>query len=161
MNMDERSPYAPPLSDIEVIDNRKGSPWKAVLLGLLVDHVGTFIFIIIFGVIANALFIGEDGDTSRLMSLLDEPLSPLMLFFYTTGCLFSVLGGFVCARIARQNELKLAFVLAALSLLYGVIIDDEAAVSALDLLLYSAGVASIFLGSWLGMKRNRRRRNTA
>lgn len=159
--MDERSPYAPPASDVMIFEERKGAAWKAVLIGLIVDHVGSLISGVILGAIIGKILVGDDGDTSRLMQLLDDPLSPLMLFFYTVGCLFSALGAYVCARIARQNELKLAVALAALSLLYGAIFHDQSTTLTFDVLLSSAGVASIFLGAWLGMRRNQRARAAA
>ncbi len=45
---------------------------------------------------------------------------PLMLLMMTYSLLFSVLGGYVAARIARRKEMQHAFVLGVLQLLLGI-----------------------------------------
>lgn len=158
--MDERSPYAPPVSDVSVSKERKGTAWKAILFGLLVDIGGTTIFAFVGGMLAVILLTSQGMDEAQLDQLFSERSSPLMIAMTVIGGLFSVLGGYVCARIAKQNELRLAGVMALITSLFNIYFGDDNRGMTLDLLLYAAGIVSVLFGSWLGMRRNQRDRVT-
>lgn len=154
--MDERSPYAPPVSDVLVIKERKGASWKAILFGLLVDIGGTTATAFVGGMVAVILLTSQGVDETQLEQLFSDPSSPLMIAMTVLGGFFSVLGGYVCARVAKQNELKLGGVMALISTLFAIVLDGES--NGMDLLLYAAGIVSVLFGSWLGMRRNQRSR---
>jgi hypothetical protein len=52
--------------------------------------------------------------------------SPMALALALVGCMFSVLGGYVCARIAKHSEYKLGLVLAACSVVAGLALGGAA-----------------------------------
>lgn len=156
--MDERSPYAPPASNPEIYEERKGAAWKAVLLGVVVDIGGTVVISFGAAFVAAMIFTSQGMDEAQFDQLFADRTSPLMVALTIVGGLFSILGGYVCARIAKHNELKLGGVVALFSTLFAIILDDERSGMTEDLLLYTAGIVSILFGSWLGMKRNQRRR---
>lgn len=156
--MDERNPYAPPVSEVLITKECKGAAWKAILFGLLVDIGGTTVIAFIGGVVAVIILTSQGMDETQLELLFSDPSSPFMIAMAVIGGLFSVLGGYVCARVAKQNELKLGGVMALLSTLFVIVLDGES--TGIDLLLYAAGIVSIFFGSWLGMRRNQRSRAT-
>lgn len=158
--MDERSPYAPPVSDVHIHQERKGASWKAVLFGLLVDIGGTTATAFVGGMVAVILLTSQGMDETQLEHLFSDPSSPLMIAMAVIGGLFSVLGGYVCARVAKQNELKLGGVMALISTLFAIVFDGESSGMTLDLLLYAAGIVSVLFGSWLGMRHNQRCRAT-
>jgi hypothetical protein len=70
------------------------------------------------------------------------------------GC-FSVLGAFVCARIARQSEYTLGAILAAINVVLGLVISDGERDVGMSIVLNAATVACVALGAWLGKKKNR------
>ena len=71
---------------------------------------------------------------------------------------FSVLGGYVCARVARQSEYTLGAILAAISVGLGLLIGGGSSERdvGMSIVLNAATVACVILGAWLGKKRNRR-----
>jgi len=66
-----------------------------------------------------------------------------------------VLGGYVCARIARRSELKFGAILAALSAVLGLALagDDQQLGTLLSLTL--AGIGAVIAGARLGLAKNR------
>jgi hypothetical protein len=79
-------------------------------------------------------------------------------FFYVgtlIGLSFSVLGGYVCARIARRSEIKLGAILAALSALSGFLLagDEQQLGTLLSLTLL--GFGAVVVGARLGLAKNR------
>lgn len=157
--MDERSPYAPPVSDVLVINERKGAWWKAVLFGVLIDIGGTILLGIIVATAAVAVLTAQGKDASDFELLFSDPMSPMMMAMSFAGCLLSILGGYVCASVAKQNELRLAGVMAMISTLYGVMVGSYEFTPYI-VFLYVATVVSIFFGSWVGMKHNQKRRSS-
>jgi hypothetical protein len=159
--MNERSPYAPPVSDVAAARERKGAPWKAVLFGLVVNIGGSMLAGFLL-VIATAIYTGytdpngfNDNQVEKIAQIFSDPTSSIMIVGYIIGFLFSIFGGYVCSRIARHNELKLGGVLALVSSVLGLLMDGNSAASfPLELLLYSASIGGIMFGSWVGMKRN-------
>ena len=155
--MEERSPYTPPVSDVEVVAERKGAAWKAVLIGELVDIGGTVLLSYIESTVAFVMMRNRGLDDAEFLKMFDDPLSPLLLTMTLTGILLSILGGFVCARIARHNEFKLAGVMVLISTLFSIAVGNKE-LTAYYVSMYAATVISVFFGSWLGLKLNQRRR---
>jgi MFS-type transporter involved in bile tolerance (Atg22 family) len=81
--------------------------------------------------------------------------SGYFMFTAVVGLGFSVLGGYVCARMVRRNELRVATILALLITLGGVLMSGE---STFDLGavvgMNAVQFAAILLGGHLGRRRN-------
>ena len=136
--MDSRSPYRAPGAKLADPAPRPGSPYKAVALGLLTDFGGTL-----------------------ALSLIVAPVSPESWPFYAIsigGGAFSVLGGYVCARIAGQSEYTLGAILAAINVVLGLALGGDDADVGMQIVLNVATVACVILGARLGKARNRRGR---
>lgn len=156
--MDDRSPYAPPSATVTTAAQQRGSAWKAVVLGLLTDIGGSIITSVVIG-IAYAAVLASSGmaQEEAMQAFMElEQNTTLMLLMYSVGGLFSVLGGYVCARIVRYNELRWAMFVALGSAAAGAVLGSQEE-PAMQILLLGTTVASVLLGAWLGARVNRRR----
>lgn len=154
------NPYAPPEASVLDTPPRPGSAFKAIALGLAVDIggslIGTVLLALVYGAALGAAGVkGEDIAAAMQVSATDS------WFFYVgmlVGLGFSVLGGYVCARIARRSELKLGAILATLSAFSGLAIagDEQQLGTLLSLTLL--GIGAVLVGARLGLAKNRTRR---
>jgi CHASE2 domain-containing sensor protein len=71
------------------------------------------------------------------------------------GLAFSVLGGYVCARVARRNEMRLGAVTAALSAVLGLLISADQFQLGTNLSMTLAAIIAVMTGARLGQARNR------
>ena len=70
-----------------------------------------------------------------------------------------MLGGYVCARVARQSEYTLGVILAASVIVLGMLLFGDGGLDlGLSFVLNAATVAAILFGAWVGKKRNRQQR---
>lgn len=150
------NPYTPPTAPVGDLEIRKGSRIKAVVAGLAVDIGGSIAagvaFIAVFAAVMAST--GADGDriTTSLDALTDDP------WFdaggTAIGFLFSALGGYACARIARHSEYRLGAVLAVLSIALGLLIGAGEGSLLYDTALIAAAFASTMAGVRFGVARN-------
>ena len=93
---------------------------KAVIIGWLVDTVGSFIFGILISVDAG-IILASKGLTEEHIAgeLTNSRLFVNILLFI--GFLFTFLGGYVTAYIAKVDEFKHAFSMGILSFLTGLL----------------------------------------
>lgn len=152
------NPYRAPAAVVADQDRPVGSPVKAVIFGVLVDILGTtaisFVVMVVYGIFLASRGAGQQ-DIEQAASQLD-PLSGIGLFISALGCVFSFLGGYVCARVAGQAEMKWATVVAAISLAFGVIVGLQAYSLAMNLLLAAPATAFVLIGGYAGARRNQR-----
>jgi len=156
-----RDPYAPPAANVEVAEARRGSAVKAVVVGLAVDIGGTIVFGFIAS-IAYGVYLGAAGaspdEMEKAMATMTYD-SPLGIVLTMVGCLFSVLGGYICARIARHSEYRLGLIMCAASLvlvaLTGGFGSGEGTHAAVMGLLVLVTLAATMVGIHLGVRRNR------
>jgi hypothetical protein len=158
---DKRSPYAAPAAKLSDPAPRPGSPYKAVGLGLLTDFGGTIAVSIVVAFVYSVVLAGAGTAPEDIEAAL-KTVSPDSVYFWIGaigGGACSVLGGYVCARIAKQSEYTLGVILAAISVVLGLVLfgggDQEVGMT---IVLNAASVASVIVGAWLGKKRNRRNR---
>lgn len=152
------NPYRAPAAVVADQDRPVGSPVKAVIFGVLVDLLGstvaTLALMLVYGV-----FLASSGadpqEIERTATQLD-PLSGIGLVAGALGCVFSFLGGYVCARVAGRAELKWAGVVAAISLAFGMVIGLQAYSLLMNLLLAAPATAFVLIGGYAGARRNAR-----
>lgn len=152
------NPYNAPTAVVADRDRPAGSPLKGVIYGLLVDLGGTL-------AAASALMIGygiylatggaSPEEIERAAKELD-PFSSIGLAAGAIGLGFSVLGGYVCARVAGSPELKWAAVVGAISAISGFVLSTEAYSLGTNIVLSALGFAMVMLGGHLGARRNAR-----
>jgi hypothetical protein len=113
--------YKPPATSVEDAPRPPGPPLVAVLVGLVVDVGGTLLTGILFTLIFTILRASDGGSAADVETAL-AALGSDTGFRAVSGIVglsFSVLGGYVCARIARRNEYRLAGVQALLTTFVG------------------------------------------
>ena len=159
--MDGRNPYGAPEAKLADPAPRPGSPYKAVGLGLLTDFGGTFALSMLLTFIYGVMLAGSGVAQEDLEAAIRNASTTDSWYFWAAaigGCGFSVLGGYVCARVAGQSEYTLGAILAVITLVLGLIIfGDGGQDLGLSIVLNVATVAAVILGAWLGKQRNRRR----
>ena len=146
--------FRPPSSHVEDPRRGKGSAVKGVVLGLLADLGGTMLFGIVVSIAYGIALTAAGRSAEEVGSFLAQPEGDPLLsaILIGGGVLSSVLGGFVCERIARQGTYKLAVVLSALSLAAGFAMGMPAYSWAMQALLIFLTVGSIFLGTRLAFQ---------
>ena len=151
------NPYAPPEAPVRDASAKAGSALKAVTLGLVVDIGGTVVGGLIFGVV-YAMVAGASGSGSEEIAASVSHIDTDSWLFYAGTALglgFSVLGGYVCARIARRSEYRLGAILAALSAIAGSLIGGDQYQLGTLLSLTLAGIGATLFGARLGFLKNR------
>ena len=138
-------------------DAPRGSPVKGMALGLAVDIGGSMLaaFLLFF---TWAIWLGASGlDAEAITQAMTEndPMSGISLISYVVGTAFSWLGGYVCARVARETEMQCAAVVATVSTLTALAMGTGLPF-ALYLLLALLTAGSVMLGGWMGAQRNAR-----
>ncbi|MGQ0545459.1 MAG: hypothetical protein ACT4P3_09030 [Betaproteobacteria bacterium] len=149
--MADKDPYAPPQARIADAAVAPGSRLKAVSYGVLVDLGGTLVAGFLLGVVGIATGIPPEA-------LGAAATSPDSWLFWTGGALglgCSVLGGYVCARTARRDEMRLAAVVAAVVALAGYALDDGTQQLGTFLALTLLSIGAVFAGARWGAARNR------
>ena len=138
-------------------DAPRGSPVKGMIFGLLVDIggslVASFVLFFIWAIWLSSS--GLDADAVAQSMAEPDPLSGFSLASYTLGGGFSWLGGYVCARVARETELRCAAVIGTISSLVSLAMGIGLP-PGLYLFLTVLTFASVMLGGWMGEQRNAR-----
>lgn len=151
------NPYSPPSTKIENVEVAKGSPIKAVVVALLVDIGGS----ILAGGLLTAIYafdlVNSGTQEDELMEAISNlpPDSWVYIVGIAIGCLFSVLGGYLCARIAKRSEYKFGHVVSGISVTFGLIVGIETYSPLMNFALALATWASVMAGVHLGVSRNR------
>jgi hypothetical protein len=158
MPTEPNSPFAPPSAYLADAPNlARGSPIKAVLLGLAVDIGGTILMSLLLG-IGYGIFLAATGTPPAEIASaakMDNPASLLSITGTVMGLIFSVLGGYVCARIAKHAEYRLAAIMAVLSSLLGFVMAGSRHSFQLTALLVIASFAATMIGARIGYQKNR------
>jgi hypothetical protein len=157
MTTENQNPYSPPGAAVSDPKARPGSPVKAVLLGAIVDIVGTLVVGTLVAVTYGASLAASGASVEDIDAMSSNiPVDSWQFIVgLLIGCGFSLLGGYVCARIAKRSEYKLGCILGGISVLAGLLIGMGEYSSAIDLSLILATFAAVLLGSHLGCVRNR------
>ena len=158
------NPYGAPQSKLADAAPRPGSPYKAVIFGLLTDFGGTIAYSMLLAFL-YAVALSNTGTPPEQMEEAVKNISSESLLFWAGsigGCGFSVLGGYVCARVAGQSEYTLGAILAALVVVLGLLLFGSGEQDmGLAIALNATTVAAVIVGAWIGKKRNRRQRAAA
>lgn len=150
------NPYRPPEAVVRDQDRPRGSPLKAVTLGVLADIVGTaaasVLLSFIYGIVLAAGGASADEITEAAAHV--DPGSALSIFGFVIGAGFSFLGGYVCARVAGRDELKWASVVAVISIGIGFLAGAQVYTAELNVLLAILGIGAVMAGGYAGARQN-------
>lgn len=157
------NPFEPPESDSrrsprEPEPAAPRSLFAAVMQGLLVDVGGS----IAVGIVTMHLYalqlraegVPEDQLRGAMRALPHD--SALYMSTLLLGIALSVLGGYVCARVARRGEYRAGLVMAATSTLVGLLLGQAESDPGMAALLVVTGFACNLLGVKFGADHNRR-----
>ena len=139
-----------------------GTLLRAVLTGVAIDVCGSRVVEIVTVNCYASLVVPSGMGDAQAAELLQKlpPSFGLLLVLIGLGTLMSVAGGYACARIALRDEFRVGAILAAVAVVFGLLIDD-AGVSDLSLLFLLTDVAGLLLGVKYGAERNRRLESAA
>ena len=149
--MSEEDRSEPPSARVEDLGRGKGSIVKGVIAGLVVDLVSTMLFGVVAS-IAWGIVLGAAGHSQQEIetALTSADADPLMsASFLAVGVLCSVLGGYVCERIARRGDYQAGAILAALSALLGLAMGASSTSVPMLALLMFLTIGSVLLGTRL------------
>ena len=156
--MSSSDPYRPPQAVVADRERPRGAPVKGMALGLLVDIGGSLLanFALIF---VWAMWLAASGDDAQAieeaMKVQADPTSGISIIAYALGMVFSWLGGYACARIARETELRCAGVVAGVGLVLSFIFGADL-MTPLFFVMVVTGALVVVLGGWMGAQRNAR-----
>lgn len=150
------NPYTPPAAPVGDLEVPAGSGFKAILAGLAVDLGGSILFGVAFIAIYSLIVANSGADDEQiaaaLASLADDPW--VDLGGSAAGLLFSALGGYTCARVARHAEYRFGAILAAVSIAAGFALGAGEDTLARNIAMTAAALAATLGGVWLGAARN-------
>ena len=148
------NPFEPPQSPVSDPAPRAGSAVKAVLLGLAVDIGGTLLSSVVFGVVYAVLLGARGVPAEQMQDSFMEAMESGWGFALSSavGCAFSVLGGYVCARIARRSDYRAGWALAGLSVGLGFLLGGASYNLLQHVLLAAVTVACVLIGVRSGMR---------
>ena len=148
------NPYKPPTAPVRDAEPPPPRPLTlAVLAGLGVGVGGTMVARLVAGTLYFMLTFERGATPEQYVEALPPPLSPIWITLVGLGCAFSVLGGYVCARVARRHERRVTLVLAVLStaIAFSTIFGR---IGAFAMLALTLTFVSVMAGGGLGRYRN-------
>jgi MFS family permease len=143
--------FKPPAARVEDPGRGKGSTVKGVIAGLVVDLATTMLSGIVVS-IGWGIALGVAGHSQQEIeaTLSRADADPLLsTLFLGVGVLCSVLGGYVCERIARRGDYKAGSMLAVLSAVLGLAMGASSTSVPMLALLVFLTVGSVLLGTRL------------
>jgi len=155
--MTDINPFASPRSSRRPAPlARPTKAYKAILAGFAVDFGGSFLTGFVLSIVQMIVLVQTGHPASSVGQILSNAPwhSPFRLLGTVLGCGLSVLGGFVCARLARRLEFRLVAMECCISMGLGLLMAPNHH----DLLYWigmiTLNIACSMLGAWLGRRRN-------
>jgi hypothetical protein len=150
--------FTPPQAEVRDARKPKGSVIKGVLAGLAVDFGGTIAFGIVLSVVYGGLLAAAGQGEAQIRAALAESdsNSTFAAFGVVGGCAFSILGGYVCERVARQRNYRAGAILGIVSVGLGLAMGAFSLPWAENVLLAFLTVGSVLLGTRLALERHAR-----
>jgi hypothetical protein len=152
--MSDNSPYEPPRAPLQDPPQRKTRPnLLAIIIGALVDIITTTVVGTLFS-IGFAIAVGSEGMKPEQFQELLQGSNAFMVTAYGLGLCCSVLGGYLCARFANQNEYANGLAVGIIGVISGELMSSgsgEAWVHVLGLLTIPAAL----LGAHIKMRRDK------
>jgi hypothetical protein len=136
---------------IQTQKQRHGSAVKAVITGLIVDIGGSLVSAFVLVIAYSALLTSRGWSPQEIEHHVTnlEPFSTFSVITMIVGGCMTVVGGYVCARIAIYSEYKITFVFGFISAAFGHIASESyySTMDSIALGIVTMGCA--LLGAWL------------
>lgn len=135
---------------------RPSNAVKAIVAGLAVDLGGSFLTGSVLSVVHLVLLVRAGHSASTAGQILSNAPwhSPFRLLGTVLGCGLSVLGGFVCARLARRLEFRLVGIQCGIGMGLGFAMAPNQHCAVYWIGMIALNIACSMLGAWLGRRRN-------
>lgn len=146
--------YKAPLAQVAVPQDIKSQPVKGVIFGALLDVVLSTVLFVGFALATGAYMASHGASEQQILQFMQaieqDNVSVAASMLIGGGC--SALGGFVCARYAREHELRYGCILAAILTVLSVAFETD-----MGMLALSIGVTwvAVLAGCGWGQRRNR------
>jgi hypothetical protein len=151
-----QNPYKPPTAPVRDTGPPAPRPLTLALFAGLGVGIGGMLLSRAIQALVYITLIEPDGAPRQAV----ESMSAWLFTLVGSSCIFSVLGGYVCARLARRHERRLTLVLAVLST--AIAYSTFGANGPLVALVLTLTCASVMTGGLFGRYRNvAQRRRTA
>jgi Na+/H+-translocating membrane pyrophosphatase len=138
----EPNPYRAPGAPVsDPRPERRGSTFAAIAAGLTADVFGTFVGSIVVTIVLGVWLAGQGVATEDMHAFMGDS-GGFQMFSLLFGLAFTVLGGYVAARVANFRELWHGMVLGIASLVFG---ELYIAIAGADVALWQR------MASWLLM----------
>jgi len=152
----EENPYKPTTAALREPPRPPRSPVSAILAGLGVDVGGSFLSSVVVA-IAYSTMLAARGRTPEQM--VEELIAVTASTGYLivgaiVGSAFSLLGGYLCARMVRRDEHRFGAIMAVLSMLIGLVLGGTRMGAGLHALMLLSTFVSVMAGAELGRRRN-------
>ena len=151
------NPYQPPGSGFKQPprDREPGSTVKAVLLGAATDIGGTMAAGLVLGIVYALVLAAQGYSNDQITASFEniDPLSGFGLISSIAGLSMSVLGGYVCARVANVTSFLAIGILSAVSVTFGALMGGGEYEWPMLLALNLLSLAGIFFGGWLYIRK--------
>ncbi|HJR69460.1 MAG TPA: hypothetical protein VKA43_05430 [Gammaproteobacteria bacterium] len=150
------NPYAAPTTPVKDPPPPPRSPILAVLAGVAVDIGGTVVASIVIGIVYAMSLASQGRSLEQVEQALTEadPMSAYYVVTMAVGFGFSVLGGYVCSRVARREERRYAAIAALLVVAIGLGMGGGSFSLWANIGMALLSFASVMLGGELGRRRN-------
>jgi hypothetical protein len=147
------NPYEPPSATVSDPPAEPGSQVKAVFLGLLVDIGGTLLFGLAFGIVLAVALASRNLPADEIDAVYQATveLPWVKVALSAVGGCFSLLGGYVCARVSRGRSYRPGLIMAGISVVSGLAIGWNSYSATENALLAVLTGSSVLLGMRLGM----------
>ena len=142
------NPYSPPTSEVRDPVKPPGSATKAIAFGLLADIGGTLTGGGLLGLIYGFQMASSGATQEQVHEAMVNVPAWSWYFIASTilgfGC--SILGGYVCERIACRGDYSLGLLLGAISMTLGVVLGWSHYSLSAHLLMATVGLACVLFG---------------
>lgn len=154
--MPAQNPYKPPAAALRDPPRPPRSPFVAILAGLGVDIGGTTLAGIVIGIVYSVILAARGQNPEQIVADLTsvDPSSGFFIFNSIVGGAFSLLGGYVCARLVRRDERRFTAIMAASSVGIGIALGGTRLSVGLNAAMLVLTFASVMAGGELGRRRN-------
>ncbi len=131
------------------MNDAKGSPVKAIGIGILVDIIGSLIVGVIITIIYAIILANTGVSTEEIKNRLAnvDPYSIFSMIGTTLGCFVSLFAGYLCAKTVNYSEYKFVAIMGLISATLGVAISGPYYSITENIILIILTFASVLLGA--------------
>lgn len=113
------NPYTPPAAPVGDRDpEHTGATWKAVLFGVTTDLVGTTVAGMVLLILFSTMLVAQGRPPEDISPILLQSTQYLFVSL-AVGLSFTVLGGYVAARVANHLEYRHGLIVGVIVLVIG------------------------------------------